>query len=112
VLHRQPGLYVATAEGLRWCGLQRLGVYRVGAGGFVHAREVAATAVALERGFPTRPVLGEREIRVRERDAGRPLASAKLAESTTPSVRETWPCLRVGRHVRFTRAMLEERLPR
>src|SRR5438105_7581988 len=40
LLHRQPGLYVATAEGLRWCGLQRLGVYRVGPGGFLHAREV------------------------------------------------------------------------
>jgi hypothetical protein len=29
LLYRKPGLYVATAEGLRWRGLQRLGVYRV-----------------------------------------------------------------------------------
>lgn len=79
LLYRQPGLYVATAEGLRWCGLQRLGVYRMGAGGFVHAREVAA-ALALERGFPARPVLSEREIRVQERAEGQPVASAKLAE--------------------------------
>jgi hypothetical protein len=33
VLHRQSGLYVATRRGLRWCGLARLGVYRVGAAG-------------------------------------------------------------------------------
>jgi hypothetical protein len=80
LLHGQPGLYVATAEGLRWQGLQRLGVCRVGPGGFVHAWEVAGAAVALERGFPGRPVLSEREIRVRERDEGGPVASAKLAE--------------------------------
>jgi len=34
LLHRQPGLYVATSEGLRWCGLQRLGVHRLSVGGF------------------------------------------------------------------------------
>jgi hypothetical protein len=83
LLHGQPGLYVATAEGLRWQGLQRLGVYRVSPGGFVHAREVAAAAVALERGFPDRPLLSERQIRLQERDVGRPVASAKLAELPT-----------------------------
>jgi hypothetical protein len=80
LLHREPGLYVATAEGLRWQGLERLGVCRVGASGFVHAWEVAGAAVALQRGFPGRTVLSEREIRVLERDEGRPVASAKLAE--------------------------------
>jgi hypothetical protein len=34
LLYRQPGLYLASAEGLRWCRLERLGVYRVGPGGF------------------------------------------------------------------------------
>jgi hypothetical protein len=27
LLYRWPGLYVATVEGLRWSGLQRLGVH-------------------------------------------------------------------------------------
>jgi hypothetical protein len=80
VLHRQPALYVATRKGLRSCGLERLGTCRIGPGRFMHAREVAATAVALERGFRGRTVLSEREIRLRERDEGRALASAKLAE--------------------------------
>jgi hypothetical protein len=80
LLHRQPGLYIATSEGLRWCGLARLGVYRVGPGGFAHAREVASAAVALQRGFPTWRVLSEREIRREEAGSGESLASAKVGE--------------------------------
>jgi hypothetical protein len=80
LLHQQPGLYVATAEGLRWCGISRLGAYRLSAGGFAHAREVAAAAVALQRGFPAWEVLSEREIRAQEAEAARPLASAKVGE--------------------------------
>lgn len=80
LLHRQAGLYVATAEGLRWCGLERLGVYRVGPGGFAHAREVATAAVALQRGLPAWRILSERAIRLGEADLGRLLASAKLVE--------------------------------
>jgi hypothetical protein len=83
LLHGQPGLYVATREGRRWCGLSRLGVLRPSPGGFVHAREVAAAAVALQRGFPGRPVLSERQIRLQERGEGRPVASVKLAELPT-----------------------------
>lgn len=52
LLYRQPGLYLATAEGLRWRGLERLGVYRVSPGGFQHAKEVASAAVALHRSLP------------------------------------------------------------
>jgi hypothetical protein len=33
LLYRQPGLYIATAEGLCWTFLERLGVFRVGPGG-------------------------------------------------------------------------------
>jgi hypothetical protein len=80
LLHRQPGLYVATSEGLRWCGLGRLGIYRVGPGGFQHAREVATAAVALQRAFSAWRMLSEREIRVEEAESGRPFASAKLGE--------------------------------
>jgi hypothetical protein len=80
LLYRRPGLYVATAEGLRWRGLQRLGVYRVSPGGFEHAEQVAAVAVALYRGFPGWKVLSEREIRVEESDSGELLASARTGE--------------------------------
>jgi hypothetical protein len=52
LLYRQPGLYIATAEGLRWTFLERLGVFRLGPGGFQHAAELAAAAVALHRSFP------------------------------------------------------------
>ncbi len=80
LLYRQPGLYIATAEGLRWRGLGRLGVFRVGPGGFQHAQELATVAVAVHRTLPGWTMLSEREIRVRESDEGQLLASAKLAE--------------------------------
>jgi len=80
LLYRQPGLYLATADGLRWQGLGRLGVYRVSPGGFQHAQEVATAAVALHHVLPGWEVLSEREIRVQESDRGELLASAKLGE--------------------------------
>lgn len=80
LLYRQPGLYVASAEGLRWCRLERLGVYRVGPGGFEHAREVARAAVALNADLPGWDVLSEREIRAAESDRGELVASARVGE--------------------------------
>jgi hypothetical protein len=80
LLYRQPGLYIATAEGLRWQGIERLGVYRVGAGGFTHAREVASAAVLLHHRFPAWTMLSERELRVHESDEGELVASARLGE--------------------------------
>jgi hypothetical protein len=80
LLYRQPGLYVATAEGLRWCGLSRLGVYRVGPGAFQHAREVATAAVALHAGLPGWGVLSEREIRAVESERGELVASVRVGE--------------------------------
>jgi hypothetical protein len=80
LLYRQPGLYVATAEGLRWCGLERLGVYRVGPGGFQHAQHVATVAVALHDGFPGLEMLSEREIRATESDRGELVASVRVGE--------------------------------
>lgn len=79
VLYRRPGLLMATAAGLRWCGLERLGVYRVGPGGFRHAQELATVAVALDRVFPDWRMLSERELRLEE-SAGGLVASARLAE--------------------------------
>jgi hypothetical protein len=78
LLHRRPGLYVATRAGLRWRGLERLGACSVRPGGFEHAWEVANAAVALERALSGWEVLGEREIRLREREEERLLASARV----------------------------------
>ena len=80
VLYRQPGLYVATSDGLRGQGLSRLGVYRVSPGGFVHAREVAAAAAALHFALPGFELLAERELRLIEGDEGKLLASVKVGE--------------------------------
>lgn len=78
LLYQQPGLYLATREGLRWCGLQRLGTYRVGPGGFEHTAHVAAIAAdPLEVGWR---VLSERDIRHEEADLGELLASARTGE--------------------------------
>jgi hypothetical protein len=80
LLHRQPGLYIATAEGLRWTLQERLGVYRVSAGGFAHAAEVASTAVALHRALPEWAQLSERELRLREAEEQKPIASVRIGE--------------------------------
>jgi hypothetical protein len=80
LLYQLPGLYVATAEGLRWCGLERLGVYRVGPGSFEHARQVASTAAQLHLALPGSRVIGEREIRTEEAEQGELIASIKLGE--------------------------------
>jgi hypothetical protein len=77
LLHQQPGLYVATAEGLRWTRLERLGVVRVGAGAFQHAREVARVAAALPR-LGARGLLSERTLRAAENESGELIASASL----------------------------------
>jgi hypothetical protein len=76
LLHGHPALYVATAAGLRAAGLADLPRCRVSPGGFAHLREVARAAVALERACPGLAVVGERELRRWESDAGRWLASA------------------------------------
>jgi hypothetical protein len=80
VLFRRPGVYVATAAGLRWRGLERLGVHQVRPGGYEHAWEVAQAAVALHHGLPGWEVISEREIRAHERDEGELLASARVGE--------------------------------
>jgi hypothetical protein len=80
LLYRKPGLYVATAEGLRRCGLEQLVTYRVSSGGFEHAQEVASAAVALHAGFPGWELLSEREIRAKESERAELVASARLGE--------------------------------
>jgi hypothetical protein len=80
LLYRKPGLYVATVEGLRRGGLERLVTYRVSSGGFEHAQEVASAAVALHAGLPGWELLSERELRVEEGDRAELVASARLGE--------------------------------
>jgi hypothetical protein len=80
LLYGRPGLYVATAEGLRWTRCERLGAYRLGPGGFQHAWEVATVAVALHRGLLGWELIAEREIRVLENDHAALVASASLGE--------------------------------
>lgn len=81
ILYHRPGLYCATRRGLHWQGLSRLGVYRVSPGGYEHAWQVAAAAVALNRELPDWRLLGEREIRAIEIDERELLASIRLAGS-------------------------------
>ncbi len=78
LLHGQPALYAATRLGLRRAGLAQLQPCRVSPAGFNHLGAVARAAVALERAQPSLEVVGERELRALERDAGRPLASGEL----------------------------------
>jgi hypothetical protein len=70
ILWGHPGLYTATRAGLRWRGLERLGVTRLGPGSFEHAWELASAAVALERSLLGHELVGERLLRIRERDEG------------------------------------------
>ncbi|HUA12774.1 MAG TPA: hypothetical protein VMA83_12330 [Solirubrobacteraceae bacterium] len=76
VLHRQPGLYAATPEGLRWCGFGGAAVQRLGPANFVHQGAVSRVAAALGRGGLE--LLGEREFRLRERREERLLGSVPL----------------------------------
>lgn len=78
LLHRRPGMYVATRRGLRWSGLTPLGVARISAGTYAHAWEVATVAVALEERFPGAQLSSVRTIRARERDERELLASVQL----------------------------------
>ena len=72
LLHGQPPLYAATPAGLRAAGLAELRPCRVSPSGFAHLREVARAAAALERSLPDLVVVGERELRVWERQRRSP----------------------------------------
>lgn len=80
VLYREPSLYLATAAGLRLCGLQHLGVPRIGAGSFRHACELAGVAVELSRGLVGWRLLSERELRAEEARRDRLLGSVRAGE--------------------------------
>jgi hypothetical protein len=102
LLHGQAALHVATPAGLRAAGLAELRPCRVSPAGFAHLREVARTAVALERAFPELAVVGERELRRWESDSARPIASADVGRGPDglPARHRPdlvlWPAAQVG----------------
>jgi hypothetical protein len=71
-------LFTPTRAGLRACGLAGVETSRIGAVNAAHMATCAAVAVALERCYPDHVVIGERELRRRERHRRRTLASATL----------------------------------
>jgi hypothetical protein len=75
VLFARPGMYTASMAGLRWQGLERLGVFRLSPGGFEHAWQVAEVATALHLALPGWQALSERELRAVEADSGELYAS-------------------------------------
>jgi hypothetical protein len=77
VLYARPGMYTATPAGLRWQGLESLGIFAVRPGGFEHAWQVAQATMQIENGLAGWPVFSEREIRAVETNSGKLFASAK-----------------------------------
>jgi hypothetical protein len=78
LLHGEPPLYVATRAGLRVAGLDALAPCRVSASAFAHHAACARVAVALSRAHPHARLASERELRLAERRAGEPIASAEV----------------------------------
>lgn len=75
-----PALYTVTRAGLRASGVRGLEASCVSVAGAPHAIATAAVAAALERAYPDHGVMGERELRLHEREAGSHLASACLRD--------------------------------
>jgi hypothetical protein len=75
----EPSLYTITGAGLRQAGVPWLEPGRVSVANAPHTLACARAAAALQRCYPDHVVIGERELRHRERSAGAPLASATVA---------------------------------
>ncbi len=71
LLHGEPAVFLATAEGLRLAELD-LRVRKVSAGGLAHATEATWLSLALEDEFGEECVVTEREIRASDGAAERP----------------------------------------
>jgi hypothetical protein len=74
----RPALYAITRAGLRASGLKGLDPCRVSASNALHLIACAQVAAALERCYPDHRMLGERELRRDDREAGVCRASANL----------------------------------
>jgi hypothetical protein len=77
-LAAQPTLYTLTPRGMRAAGHAGLVPCRVSNASALHLIVCAGVAASLERCYPDHRVVGERELRRWEREAGAPLASARL----------------------------------
>jgi hypothetical protein len=73
-----PALYTITRHGLRAAALDGVKPCRVSAASAQHMIACAHVAAALEHRYPGQLIIGEQELRKRERDAGTPLASVVL----------------------------------
>lgn len=78
-LASQPALYTLTRQGLHMARLHGLEPARVSNANAAHLIACAAVAAGLPRCYPDHEVVGERELRRRERDHGSRLYSALLA---------------------------------
>jgi hypothetical protein len=74
----RPALYTITRLGLRAAELEGLEPRRVSPASAHHMIACAHVAAVLERRYPDQLVIGEQELRKREREAGAPLASVVL----------------------------------
>jgi hypothetical protein len=80
LLAEAPALYTVTRAGVRESGVHGLEPCRVSVAGAPHAIACAWVAAALGRAYPDHRVMGERELRREEREAGAALASARLGD--------------------------------
>lgn len=76
LLYNDGGLLTATAEGLRWAGLDRLAPVRISLTLVPHMIASAALAAELEPTLTAERLLSDREHRAAENAAGEPIASA------------------------------------
>jgi DNA-binding MarR family transcriptional regulator len=78
LLAERPALYTLTRAGARTAEVRGLEPCRVSVANAPHAIACAQAAAALERAYPDHRVMGERELRREEHEAGTALASAVL----------------------------------
>jgi hypothetical protein len=77
-LRDEPSLYTLTRAGLRAAGIPGEPLGRISAANAHHSIVCAEVAVSLELAYPAHEVIGERELRRRERERGAVIASAVL----------------------------------
>ncbi|HLH15491.1 MAG TPA: hypothetical protein VKV16_11920, partial [Solirubrobacteraceae bacterium] len=74
----EPKLFTSTSRGLKASGLHGLRPCRISVANAPHAIACARATAALERAYPDHRVMGERELRLLERELGEPVGSARL----------------------------------
>lgn len=82
LLYNDGGLLTATAEGLRWAGLDRLAPVRISLALVPHMIASAALAAELEPTLTAERLLSDREHRAAENVAGEPIASAIVGKQS------------------------------